>query len=534
MSAAAGGGFGKNLAHTDKSVRDKAVKALSEWLIGAENMDITTMTKLWKGLFYCYWMSDKPLIQHELAERLAKIILEVDSEKALLYITAFWKIMILEWPGLDRLRLDKFYNLLRNFHRYSFILIEKNEFDEEIVGKYVALLEEGPVSPNNIRVPDSLKYHTAEVYLDEMNNGITGGDLPTEIGVKLLSPFIKAFATTTNQIYVGKIEELFGKVVDVLDNNVRYEDEPEKKEFAVSLNNTRVCQEIYSLIDLETTLFRNRKSLNVICSRFFKEGGVKVEDVKGVQAPVQVGLRPLFAPKPTAEVATPAAPVAKKKEPVDVAPVKPAKESPVVLAPVKAAKESPAPVTPKVKESSPVTTKSTKESATKSKSTPTPAPSAPATAKTPDQPTPSAKAEKKKSLKRPADELKDSVAPELVDEPVAQSPPKKAKLSQLSDSFAIMKPQAVAIATRINTQKNAKPIPIKATPAEIEELKKKALEAKRAGKSITPQPKQPKRNIVLKLENNTVKTFDMLTPIGMIPIEIPPFSPSASVLKLRK
>ncbi|KAI9350129.1 hypothetical protein BDR26DRAFT_795528, partial [Obelidium mucronatum] len=153
----------------DKSVRDKAVKALSEWLVQANDMDLLTMTKLWKGLFYCYWMSDKTLIQHELAEKLAGIILDLDTEKAVLYIQAFWKIIILEWPGLDRLRLDKFYNLLRNFHRHSFKLLEKCDFDEDLVNQYVALLEEGPVSSNNVRVPHSLKYHTAEVYLDEMN-----------------------------------------------------------------------------------------------------------------------------------------------------------------------------------------------------------------------------------------------------------------------------------------------------------------------------------------------------------------------------
>jgi ribosomal RNA-processing protein 1 len=30
--------------------------------------------RIWKGLFYCYWMSDKPLVQEELAENIASMI----------------------------------------------------------------------------------------------------------------------------------------------------------------------------------------------------------------------------------------------------------------------------------------------------------------------------------------------------------------------------------------------------------------------------------------------------------------------------
>ena len=32
------------------------------------------MLRLWKGLHYCFWMSDKPLVQEELAEKIASII----------------------------------------------------------------------------------------------------------------------------------------------------------------------------------------------------------------------------------------------------------------------------------------------------------------------------------------------------------------------------------------------------------------------------------------------------------------------------
>ena len=30
--------------------------------------------RIWKGLFYCYWMSDKPLVQEELAEKISAMV----------------------------------------------------------------------------------------------------------------------------------------------------------------------------------------------------------------------------------------------------------------------------------------------------------------------------------------------------------------------------------------------------------------------------------------------------------------------------
>ena len=44
------------------------------------------MLRLWKGLHYCFWMSDKPLVQEELAENISNIVHCFDCEKALLYL----------------------------------------------------------------------------------------------------------------------------------------------------------------------------------------------------------------------------------------------------------------------------------------------------------------------------------------------------------------------------------------------------------------------------------------------------------------
>lgn len=65
--------------------------------------------RLWKGLFYCMWMSDKPLIQEELAESLSKLVHCFNSKDVVfLYTTCALETLGTEWIGIDQYRLDKF------------------------------------------------------------------------------------------------------------------------------------------------------------------------------------------------------------------------------------------------------------------------------------------------------------------------------------------------------------------------------------------------------------------------------------------
>ena len=56
--------FAKALASPDKATRDKTINVLIKFF--KKNNDVMTdieMLKLWKALFYCYWLSDKVPIQ---------------------------------------------------------------------------------------------------------------------------------------------------------------------------------------------------------------------------------------------------------------------------------------------------------------------------------------------------------------------------------------------------------------------------------------------------------------------------------------
>jgi ribosomal RNA-processing protein 1 len=89
----------------DRRSRDKGVDTLRSYLRSrGAKLDNLEMLKLWKGLFYCMWMSDKPRTQQQLARDLAALVDVLPGETVLLFLDAFWKTMAREWVGIDVLR----------------------------------------------------------------------------------------------------------------------------------------------------------------------------------------------------------------------------------------------------------------------------------------------------------------------------------------------------------------------------------------------------------------------------------------------
>ena len=93
------------------------------------------MMKLWKGLFYTFWMSDKPDVQEELAHSLSHMvgcfldvigqIFEFQTESlSLLFITCFYKTIVREWGGIDGLRMNKYLLLIRFMEHETFVFID--------------------------------------------------------------------------------------------------------------------------------------------------------------------------------------------------------------------------------------------------------------------------------------------------------------------------------------------------------------------------------------------------------------------------
>ncbi|KAG2227293.1 hypothetical protein INT45_004248 [Circinella minor] len=161
--------FGKHLAANEKKTRDKAVSSLRRYISNGPELSRLDLLKLWKGLFYCFWMSDKPLIQQDLSEKLGSLVLDMPADNAVPFLDAFWEIHCSEWHGLDRIRLDKYYMLLRRVIFYSFLFLANHDWNDVRVKEYTTMLLNGPLHPTDPKKPDSIRYHIFEVYFEELD-----------------------------------------------------------------------------------------------------------------------------------------------------------------------------------------------------------------------------------------------------------------------------------------------------------------------------------------------------------------------------
>lgn len=94
-------------------------------------------------------MSDKPLVQQALAAELAGILLTIPTtQRALDFLHGFWYTITREWNGIDRLRMDKFYMLVRRFINAAFQLLLQLDWEEQAVEDVNAIVsdEGGPLA----------------------------------------------------------------------------------------------------------------------------------------------------------------------------------------------------------------------------------------------------------------------------------------------------------------------------------------------------------------------------------------------------
>jgi len=161
--------FLRQLASSDPEARTQALENLRVYLSGHSAFSPLELLKLWKGLYYCMWMSDKALIQQRLASELAGLIEILRAENVIPFLDAFWKTMAREWSGIDALRMDKFLRLVRFYLRATWVWLARGEWrDVEARKRFLEILEETPLSAKDMKIPNGLRYHVLDIYVDEL------------------------------------------------------------------------------------------------------------------------------------------------------------------------------------------------------------------------------------------------------------------------------------------------------------------------------------------------------------------------------
>ncbi|XP_048145998.1 ribosomal RNA processing protein 1 homolog B isoform X2 [Corvus hawaiiensis] len=211
--------FAQRLAANEKRIRDRALKKLRGYIgvrtqRSAGGFSQEELLKIWKGLFYCMWMQDKPLLQEELAANISQLIhVFQNTETRHLFIQTFWQTMNREWNGIDNLRLDKYYMLMRLILRQSFEVLKRNEWDEGLVEPLLQLLMKEVMDPDS-NSPTGIKFHFIDIYLDELAK-VGAKELTADQNLKFIEPFCKIAAKSKDRCMLHAVATgIFEMIVD--------------------------------------------------------------------------------------------------------------------------------------------------------------------------------------------------------------------------------------------------------------------------------------------------------------------------------
>jgi ribosomal RNA-processing protein 1 len=161
------------------------------YLSNRSSIPTLDLLKLWKGLFYCLWMQDKPALQQRLSRDLASIVNILHPDVVLPFLDSFWKTIAREWGHIEALRMDKYLYLIRQYLNTSFRWLSQGGWkDRARIEEYMKVLEETPANTKNPKIPNGLRYHLLDIYVEELEK-VGGEEWDLEVLEMLLGPLRK-------------------------------------------------------------------------------------------------------------------------------------------------------------------------------------------------------------------------------------------------------------------------------------------------------------------------------------------------------
>jgi ribosomal RNA-processing protein 1 len=196
--------FAKRLANNEPRLRKIALRKLQKWIEArSDGFGENEFLKVWKGLHYCMWMTDKPLIQEELAERITQMVHCFKNFDTLLcFVRTFFMTEAREWSGTDQLRMDKFMTLIRKMLRQSLHAVQNRGWADSDIAHLMDVLYSTMLDCTNERVPDGLRFHVNDIYLDELSH-VGKGQLNAQQVLRLTEPFCQLVTKSSNKLLVN-------------------------------------------------------------------------------------------------------------------------------------------------------------------------------------------------------------------------------------------------------------------------------------------------------------------------------------------
>ncbi|KAG8367722.1 hypothetical protein BUALT_Bualt16G0102500 [Buddleja alternifolia] len=195
----------KFLASCNATVRSQSLRLLQSWLAAEPpQLSDSDIKKVWKGLFYCLWHADKTPNQVALIDRYTSLFLSLKPSLQLEFFRGFLVTLRREWPGIDRLRLDKFYLLIRRFVKALFAVFRLRKWELRVLEGYFGVLEsDGFLAEDKLR-GNGVNYHVVSVFLEELKG--VGFPMRKEVVDVVLGPFFTVMMRSQDRILLGKVK----------------------------------------------------------------------------------------------------------------------------------------------------------------------------------------------------------------------------------------------------------------------------------------------------------------------------------------
>lgn len=176
------------LSSNNSSRRKKAISKLRKWIRDTAELGLSEVhyERIWTGLFYYYWMSDKPLVQEACAERTSKLIDFLNtSDAAMNFVNGFFSMMSKKFDSVSCHRIDKFLMLVRRFLRRCLFWLKDRRWDEQLVTDFGHQIYHAEQI-----LPVSLSMHLNDIFNEEVAK-VSGGGITTKQLIALLNGYIQ-------------------------------------------------------------------------------------------------------------------------------------------------------------------------------------------------------------------------------------------------------------------------------------------------------------------------------------------------------
>ncbi|GCB75677.1 hypothetical protein scyTo_0020387, partial [Scyliorhinus torazame] len=184
----------------------------------------------------------------ELANSISQLIYTFKNLDAkFLFMETFFQTMNREWNGIDRLRLDKFYMLIRLMLRQFLEVLKSMSWDDSVVSRFLSCVTSEVLNPVSNTAASGIRFHFIDIYLQELAT-VGAQQLSAEQNLKFIDPYCRIAAKTKDRVLFHVVSQ---GIFELIADQAPFAIEDLMNELQCDEQESNVCEELNSNIEEE-------------------------------------------------------------------------------------------------------------------------------------------------------------------------------------------------------------------------------------------------------------------------------------------